>query len=146
MGGVEAGEQDAVRFEAAFEFGGDLQGDSPWEVVQAEAGEDDVNAVRGKWKRLAVVQLDFVSVGSGQLGERQVHRREIRGDDVAPRVQEFGCVPAAAASQFENTLTRAGRSLPDQVQPFIQPGIVFHVEEYITKQARHTDVPVQRKT
>ncbi len=102
MGGIETGEQDAVRFETAPELGGDLQGNGPCEVVQAEAGEDDVDAVVGKWEQLAVVQLNAVSVGRGSFNGRQVPRGKIRGDDVASRVQEFGCVPAVSASQFED--------------------------------------------
>ena len=63
--GVETGEQDAVRFEDAAEFGGDLQGDCPCEVVQAEAGKDHRYAVVNKREGLAIVQLNGVSVGRG---------------------------------------------------------------------------------
>lgn len=86
IGGVEAGEEDTVRFEAASEFGGDLQGDCPCEIMEGETGEDHINAVRSKWERLAVIQLNDVSVGSGQFAGSQVSRREIRGNDFAARI------------------------------------------------------------
>lgn len=99
---VEAGEQNAVRFEAAFEFRGDLHRDGPCEVMQAQAGDDDVNAMINKGKRLAVVELNDVSVSSGLFGGKQVFGRKIGGDDSASRVQQLNGIPAASASKFEN--------------------------------------------
>lgn len=38
--GVVKCEQDTFRFENTVEFGIELQGGSPWELLQAEAGKD----------------------------------------------------------------------------------------------------------
>jgi len=100
--GVETGKEDAIRFEAAFEFGSNLHGDGPGEVMEGQAGEDGVNAVVSKWERLAVVQLKDVSVGNGLLSSEQVFDRKIRGDEVASCVQQFVRVPTPSASQFED--------------------------------------------
>jgi len=124
--GVETGEQDAVRFEAAFEFGGDLHGDRPCEVVEAEAGEDCVNALVSKWERLAVVQLKDVSVGNGRFGGRQVLGRKIRGNDVASRVRKFERVPAPTASKFQDKFVC--RFLFKGWNPFIEPGVFIHAK------------------
>jgi len=133
IGGVEAGEEDTVRFETAFEFRGDLQGDRPCEVVQGKAGNDHWDAVMHKGKRLAVIQLNDIRFGNSLVGDRQALGRKVRGDDIASRVQQFDCVPATATSEFENE--SINRFLLNQRNPFIEPGVFVHwgiYNRYIT--------------